>query len=80
MCQPQSQSSRHFEKAYKFLCKVAAYLDVLESMGPLSLVFEKNVLLAHKVIPAVDLSMTNLEELHKLFMMQYQVFKKIYNQ
>ena len=56
--------------SYKFLCKVAAYLDILESMGPLSLVFEKNMLLAHKVIPAVDLSMTNLEELHKLSMMQ----------
>ena len=51
--------------SYKFLCQVATYLNVLESIGPLSLVFlKKNMLLAHQVIPAVDLSINNLEELH----------------
>ena len=41
---------------------MATNVDVLESTGPLSLVFEKNILLAHEMIPAIDLSITNLEE------------------
>ena len=41
---------------------MATNVDVLESIGPLSLVFERNMLLAHEMIPAIDLSITNLEE------------------
>ena len=50
--------------SYKFLCQVVAYLNVLESIGLQSLV-KKNMLLAHKVIPVVDLLIISLEEFRK---------------
>ena len=50
-------------KSYRFLCQVAVYLDILDSIGPLSLVFEKNILMAYDVEPAVEKSIDILEGL-----------------
>ena len=40
-------------KSYSFLCKLTLYLDILEAVDPLSLIFEKN-LLSHGIFPAVN--------------------------
>lgn len=48
-------------KSYRFLTQVPVYLDILESIGPLSLVFENNMLLAFDVQSAVETSIVNLE-------------------
>ena len=59
-------------KSYRFLCQVAVYLDVLESIvyldvlesiGPLSLVFEQGVLMVYDVQPAVEKSLMILDDL-----------------
>ena len=49
--------------SYPFLCKVAGYLDFLEKLSPLSLIFEKNVLMAYEVNPAIDTAFTYLEDM-----------------
>ena len=48
---------------YKFLCKVAAYLDSLEHLSPLSLVFKKIQLMPYDVIPPVNQTIDNFEEM-----------------
>lgn len=48
-------------KSYHFLTQVPVYLDILKSIGPLSLVFENNMLLAFDVQSAVETSIVNLE-------------------
>ena len=50
-------------KSYKFLCQVAAYLDVLDAISPLSLVFESDLLMAYEVPPAVEKTINQLEDL-----------------
>lgn len=50
-------------KDYSFLCQVAAYLDVLENMGPLSLVFEKSGLMAFEVPSSVEKTLSNFEDM-----------------
>ena len=50
-------------KDYRFLCHVASYLDILESISPLSLIFEKKNLMAYEVKPAVEKTLLNLQEL-----------------
>ena len=50
-------------KSYSFLCKVAMYLDILEAVGPLSLIFEKNLLMSHEISPVVEKTVLNLEDL-----------------
>ena len=50
-------------KDYRHLCSVAAYLDVLDSLGPLSLVFEKQNLLAFEIPPAVERTKDSLKEI-----------------
>ncbi|XP_065678256.1 zinc finger protein 862-like [Hydra vulgaris] len=48
---------------YRLLCMFCGYLDVLEKLSPLSLVFEKKTLLVHEVKPAIDLTKDYLVEL-----------------
>ena len=50
-------------KSFRFLCQTAAYLDILESIGPLSLIFEKKLLMAYDVKPAVEQALSCIEEL-----------------
>lgn len=50
-------------KDYKMLCRVACYLDILESISPLSLIFEKKYLMAYEVKPAIEKTFANLEEM-----------------
>ena len=52
-------------KDYRFLCRVASYLDILESISLLSLIFEKKNLMAYEVKPAVEKTLLNLQELSK---------------
>ena len=68
-------------KSYRFLSQVAVYLDVLESIGPLSLVFEQCVLMVYDVQPAVekclmildDLKEESLDEAINSFLKQFSV-------
>ena len=46
---------------YSFLCKVAAYLDFLDALSPLSLIFERKLLMTYEVNPAVEETIDNLE-------------------
>jgi hypothetical protein len=48
---------------YRLLCIVCCYLDILEKLSPLSLVFEKQMLLVNELKPAVDITKTSLGEL-----------------
>ncbi|XP_065655360.1 zinc finger protein 862-like [Hydra vulgaris] len=48
---------------YRLLCMFCGYLDVLEKLSPLSLVFEKKTLMVHEVKPAIDLTKDYLVEL-----------------
>ena len=48
---------------FKFLCKVAAYLDFLEKLAPLSLMFERDLLMSYEVEPAVDQILDQLQEM-----------------
>ena len=48
---------------HPFLCQVSAYLDVLETMSPLSLVFEKAGLMAFEIPPAIEKTFAALEEI-----------------
>ena len=41
-------------KSYHFLCTMAAYLDMVENITPLSMVFENNLLMAYEFVPAVQ--------------------------
>ena len=50
-------------KDYRFLCRVASYLDILKSISLLSLIFEKKNLMAYEVKPAVEKTLLNLQEL-----------------
>ena len=50
-------------KSYSFSCKVAMYLDILEAVGPCSLIFEKNLLMSHEISPVVEKTVLNLEDL-----------------
>ena len=50
-------------KPYSFLCKVAVYLAILEAVGPLSLIFEKNLLMSHGIFLVVEKTVINLENL-----------------
>ena len=52
-------------KDYRFLHRVTSYLDILESISPLSLIFEKKNLIAYEVKPAVEKTLLNLQELSK---------------
>ena len=40
-------------KSYCFLCKMPAYLDIVQHIKPLSMVFENNSLMANEIVPAV---------------------------
>ena len=40
-------------KSYRFLCTIAAYLDIVEKIMPLSMAFENNSLMTYEVVPAV---------------------------
>ena len=50
-------------RSYQFLCHVAGYLDVLETLGPLSLVFERSELMAYEMPASVEKTMDALEEI-----------------
>lgn len=50
-------------KSHPFLCQVSAYLDVLESMSPLSLIFEKAGLMAFEIPLAIEKTIAALEEI-----------------
>lgn len=50
-------------RSYKFLCQTAVYLNVLESIPQLSLVFEKNTLMAYNIQPTVDQALENLQKI-----------------
>lgn len=50
-------------KSYPFLCQVAGYLDVLETLGPLSLVFEGKNLMAFEIPGSVEKTLNALEEI-----------------
>ena len=50
---------------YRILCRVAGYLDVLEAISPLSLIFEKKTLMAYEVKPAVEKAKENFIEMSK---------------
>ena len=51
-------------KSYCFLCTIAAYLDIVENITPLSMVFENNLLMAYEVVmPAVQETIAWLETL-----------------
>ena len=50
-------------KLYSFSFQTVAYLDILESISPLLLVFKKNVLMAVDVKPAVEQILLKLEEM-----------------
>ena len=52
-------------KDYRFLCRVASYLDILKSISLLSLIFEKKNLMTYEVKPAVEKTLLNLQELSK---------------
>ena len=43
--------------------KLALYLNILKATGPLSLIFEKNLLMSLDISPAVETSILNLEDL-----------------
>jgi hypothetical protein len=49
--------------SYKFLCQTSVYLDILESISPLSMIFEKNLLMAYDVKPAVEQTLVNFQEM-----------------
>ena len=42
---------------------MAVYLDILEAVVPISLVFEKNLLMSHEISLAVEKNVLNLEDL-----------------
>ena len=42
---------------------MAVYLDILEAAGPLSLIFEKNLLMSHEISLVVEKTVLNLEDL-----------------
>ena len=48
---------------YRVMCNVAVYLDILEKLSPLSLIFEQKTLMLHEVKPAVQLTTSNLNDL-----------------
>ncbi|XP_065665100.1 zinc finger protein 862-like [Hydra vulgaris] len=48
---------------YRLLCMVCSYLDILEKLSPLSLVFEKQMLMVNELKPAVDITKASLAEL-----------------
>eukprot|EP00112_Aurelia_sp_Birch-Aquarium-sp1_P000486 Seg10468.1 transcript_id=Seg10468.1/GoldUCD/mRNA.D3Y31 product="Zinc finger protein 862" protein_id=Seg10468.1/GoldUCD/D3Y31 len=50
-------------KSHPFLCQVSAYLDVLETMSPLSLVFEKAGLMAFEIPPAIEKTIAAMGEI-----------------
>ena len=52
-------------KSYAFLCKVAGYLDILEIMGPLPLVFERHDLMAFEIPSAMEKTIDTLEEIEE---------------
>ena len=43
--------------------KLVLYLNILKAIGPLSLIFEKNLLMSLDISPAVETSILNLEDL-----------------
>ena len=48
---------------YRFLYRVASYLDILESISLLSLIFEKKNLMAYEVVkPVVEKTLLNLQD------------------
>ena len=49
---------------YRLLCIVCSYLDILEKLSPLSLVFEKQMLMVNELKPAVDVTKASLDELN----------------
>ena len=42
---------------------MAAYLDIVENITPLSMIFENNSLMAYEVVPAVQETIARLETL-----------------
>ena len=50
-------------KSYRFLCTMAPYLDIVENITPLSMVFENNLLMAYEVVPVVQETIARLETL-----------------
>ena len=48
---------------YRLLCIVYSYLDILEKLPPLSLIFEKQMLMVNELKPAVDITKASLAEL-----------------
>ena len=48
---------------YRLLCIVCSYLDILEKLSPLSLVFEKQMLMVNELKPAVAVTIASLDEL-----------------
>lgn len=61
-------------QSYKFLCQTAVYLDLLESMGLLSIVFESNLLMAFSIQPAVEETLITCRNCPMRKMVPYQVF------
>ena len=59
-CTTYKENSCRSHKNFKqievlsFSCTMAAYLDIVEKIMPLSMVFEKNSLMAYEVVPAVQ--------------------------
>ena len=43
---------------------MAVYLAILKAVGPLSLIFEKNLLMSHGISPVVEKTVLNLENLY----------------
>ena len=52
-------------KDYRFLCRVASDLDILESISPLSLISEKKNWMTYEVKSAEEKTLLNLQELSK---------------
>ena len=50
-------------KSYRFLCTMAADLDIVANVTPLSMIFENNSLTAYEVVPAIRETIAQLETL-----------------
>ena len=50
-------------KSYRFLCTMAADLDIDANVTPLSMIFENNSLTAYEVVPAIQETIAQLETL-----------------